>query len=181
MLEELCLAELGEAPIETVLWHGEDGFAEFIVKFEQRVAIITVSVYDVEEEELGFMLEQTMYITASEYLPGSLTTESINSEQVLIKVGGQEIYITDSGKDVQEIIDVIEAWTRELSTGEASRLSESMRSRVASLRRERQAIMSKLEHLDMGRFSEQIADLSAQFASTEALLAGGEQDEAESL
>ncbi len=57
MLGELCLAELGEAPIETVLWHGEDGFAEFIVKFEQRVAIITVSVYDVEEEELGFMLD----------------------------------------------------------------------------------------------------------------------------
>ena len=181
MLEELCLSEMGEAPLEIKLWHSEEGFAEFIVKFEQRVAIITVSVYDIEEEELGFMLEQTMYINASEYLPESITTQSINSEQVLIKVGDQDIYLTDSGRDVVEIIDIIEAWTRELSTGEASRFSESMRSRVASLRRERQAIISKLEHLDMGRFSEQIDTLSTLLASTEALLADGETGEQESL
>lgn len=178
MLEELCISELGEAPTEIELWHREQGFAEYLVRFAHTVAIITVSVYDVEEEQVGYMIEQTMYINASEYLPGSASTQSINSEQVLFKVDDQEIYLTESGKEVQEIIDVLETWVVELCADEEGRTDEGLRSRIASLRRERQAIISKLEHLDMGRLSEQMATLNEQFADTQALLAeGGSEQE----
>ena len=38
MLEQLCLDEIGEIPSEIKLWHLEDGFAEYLVKFENNLA-----------------------------------------------------------------------------------------------------------------------------------------------
>ena len=46
MLEQLCLDEIGEIPSEIKLWHLEDGFAEYLVKFENNIALITMSMYD---------------------------------------------------------------------------------------------------------------------------------------
>ena len=181
MLQELCISEMGEAPTEIELWYKEEGFAEYLVRFENMMAVITVSVYDVEEEEIGYMLEQTMYINASEYLQGSALTQSINSEQVLLKVDDKEIYLTNSGGEVQDILDILDTWAGELCSGEVEKAVEDARSRVASLRRERQAIISKLEHLDMGLLSEQIGTLKEQFIHTRTLLADGVAEDDDSL
>ena len=48
MLEQLCLDEIGEIPNEIILWHLEEGFAEYLIKFENNIALITMSMYDDE-------------------------------------------------------------------------------------------------------------------------------------
>ena len=143
MLEQLCLDEIGEIPSEIKLWHLEDGFAEYLVKFENNLALITMSMYDVEEDGVGYLLEQRLYISPQDYIIGSIESHSINSEQLLLKLQeNQEIYFTDNGGDMQELIELLELWVIEINSRKSS---DSLRSRFSSLRREKQAINSKIQ------------------------------------
>ena len=117
MLEQLCLDEIGEIPSEIKLWHLEDGFAEYLVKFENNIALITMSMYDVEEDGVGYLMEQRLYISPQDYIIGSIKSHSINSEQLLLKVQeNQEIYFTDNGGDIQELIELLELWVIEINS-----------------------------------------------------------------
>ena len=172
MLEQLCLDEIGEIPTEIELWHFEDGFAEYLVRFENNIALITMSVYDVEEDGIGYILEQRLYISPSDYIKGSIESQSINSEQILLKISeNKEIYFTDNGNDILNLIEIIESWVIEIN----SRLSsDSLRSRFSSLRREKQAIISKFEQLNLEPIKNDLKKLEQKLKNTQDKLAGNE-------
>ena len=170
MLEQLCLDEIGEIPSEIKLWHLEDGFAEYLVKFENNLALITMSMYDVEEDGVGYLLEQRLYISPQDYIIGSIKSHSINSEQLLLKVQeNQEIYFTDNGGDIQELIELLELWVIEINS---RRSSDSLRSRFSSLRREKQAIISKFEQLNFDSIKNDMDFLEQKLKNTQEKLAG---------
>jgi hypothetical protein len=172
MLEQLCLDEIGEIPTEIELWHFEDGFAEYLVRFENNIALITMSMYDVEEDGIGYILEQRLYISPSDYIKGSIESQSINSEQILLKISeNKEIYFTDNGNDILNLIEIIESWVIEIN----SRLSsDSLRSRFSSLRREKQAIISKFEQLKLEPIKDDLKKLKQKLKNTQDKLAGNE-------
>ena len=170
MLEQLCLDEIGEIPSEIKLWHLEDGFAEYLVKFENNIALITMSMYDVEEDGVGYLMEQRLYISPQDYIIGSIKSHSINSEQLLLKVQeNQEIYFTDNGGDIQELIELLELWVIEINSRKAS---DSLRSRFSSLRREKQAIISKFEQLNFDSIKNDMDFLEQKLKNTQEKLAG---------
>jgi len=170
MLEQLCLDEIGEIPSEIKLWHLEDGFAEYLVKFENNLALITMSMYDVEEDGVGYLLEQRLYISPQDYIIGSIKSHSINSEQLLLKVQeNQEIYFTDNGGDMQELIELLELWVIEINSRKSS---DSLRSRFSSLRREKQAIISKFEQLNFDSIKNDMDFLEQKLKNTQEKLAG---------
>ena len=170
MLEQLCLDEIGEIPSEIKLWHLEDGFAEYLVKFENNLALITMSMYDVEEDGVGYLLEQRLYISPQDYIIGSIKSHSINSEQLLLKVQeNQEIYFTDNGGDIQELIELLELWVIEINSRKSS---DSLRSRFSSLRREKQAIISKFEQLNFDSIKNDMDFLEQKLKNTQEKLAG---------
>lgn len=170
MLEQLCLDEIGEIPSEIKLWHLEDGFAEYLVKFENNLALITMSMYDVEEDGVGYLLEQRLYISPQDYIIGSIKSHSINSEQLLLKLQeNQEIYFTDNGGDIQELIELLELWVIEINSRKSS---DSLRSRFSSLRREKQAIISKFEQLNFDSIKNDMDFLEQKLKNTQEKLAG---------
>ena len=170
MLEQLCLDEIGEIPSEIKLWHLEDGFAEYLVKFENNLALITMCMYDVEEDGVGYLLEQRLYISPQDYIIGSIKSHSINSEQLLLKVQeNQEIYFTDNGGDMQELIELLELWVIEINSRKSS---DSLRSRFSSLRREKQAIISKFEQLNFDSIKNDMDFLEQKLKNTQEKLAG---------
>ena len=170
MLEQLCLDEIGEIPSEIKLWHLEDGFAEYLVKFENNIALITMSMYDVEEDGVGYLMEQRLYISPQDYIIGSIKSHSINSEQLLLKVQeNQEIYFTDNGGDIQELIELLELWVIEINSRKSS---DSLRSRFSSLRREKQAIISKFEQLNFDSIKNDMDFLEQKLKNTQEKLAG---------
>ena len=175
MLEQLCLDEIGEIPSEIKLWHLEDGFAEYLVKFENNLALITMSMYDVEEDGVGYLLEQRLYISPQDYIIGSIKSHSINSEQLLLKVQeNQEIYFTDNGGDMQELIELLELWVIEINSRKSS---DSLRSRFSSLRREKQAIISKYEQLNFDSIKNDMDFLEQKLKNTQEKLAGNNIEE----
>ena len=175
MLEQLCLDEIGEIPSEIKLWHLEDGFAEYLVKFENNLALITMSMYDVEEDGVGYLLEQRLYISPQDYIIGSIKSHSINSEQLLLKVQeNQEIYFTDNGGDIQELIELLELWVIEIKSRKSS---DSLRSRFSSLRREKQAIISKFEQLNFDSIKNDMDFLEQKLKNTQERLAGNNIEE----
>ena len=175
MLEQLCLDEIGEIPGEIKLWHLEDGFAEYLVKFENNIALITMSMYDVEEDGVGYLLEQRLYISPQDYIIGSIKSHSINSEQLLLKVReNQEIYFTDNGGDMQELIELLESWVIEINSRKSS---DSLRSRFSSLRREKQAIISKFEQLNFDSIKNDMDFLEKKLKNTQEKLAGNNIEE----
>ena len=175
MLEQLCLDEIGEIPSEIKLWHLEDGFAEYLVKFENNLALITMSMYDVEEDGVGYLLEQRLYISPQDYIIGSIKSHSINSEQLLLKVQeNQEIYFTDNGGDIQELIELLELWVIEINSRKSS---DSLRSRFSSLRREKQAIISKFEQLNFDSIKNDMDFLEQKLKNTQERLAGNNIEE----
>ena len=175
MLEQLCLDEIGEIPSEIKLWHLEDGFAEYLVKFENNIALITMSMYDVEEDGVGYLLEQRLYISPQDYIIGSIKSHSINSEQLLLKVQeNQEIYFTDNGGDMQELIELLELWVIEINSRKSS---DSLRSRFSSLRREKQAIISKFEQLNFDSIKNDMDFLEQKLKNTQEKLAGNNIEE----
>ena len=175
MLEQLCLDEIGEIPSEIKLWHLEDGFAEYLVKFENNLALITMSMYDVEEDGVGYLLEQRLYISPQDYIIGSIKSHSINSEQLLLKVQeNQEIYFTDNGGDMQELIELLELWVIEINSRKSS---DSLRSRFSSLRREKQAIISKFEQLNFDSIKNDMDFLEQKLKNTQERLAGNNIEE----
>ena len=175
MLEQLCLDEIGEIPSEIKLWHLEDGFAEYLVKFENNLALITMSMYDVEEDGVGYLLEQRLYISPQDYIIGSIKSHSINSEQLLLKVQeNQEIYFTDNGGDMQELIELLELWVIEINSRKSS---DSLRSRFSSLRREKQAIISKFEQLNFDSIKNDMDFLEQKLKNTQEKLAGNNIEE----
>ncbi|MAO69821.1 MAG: hypothetical protein CL983_01920 [Euryarchaeota archaeon] len=175
MLEQLCLDEIGEIPSEIKLWHLEDGFAEYLVKFENNIALITMSMYDVEEDGVGYLLEQRLYISPQDYIIGSIKSHSINSEQLLLKVReNQEIYFTDNGGDMQELIELLESWVIEINSRKSS---DSLRSRFSSLRREKQAIISKFEQLNFDSIKNDMDFLEKKLKNTQEKLAGNNIEE----
>ena len=170
MLEQLCLDEIGEIPSEIKLWHLEDGFAEYLVKFENNIALITMSMYDVEEDGVGYLMEQRLYISPQDYIIGSIKSHSINSEQLLLKLQeNQEIYFTDNGGDIQELIELLELWVIEINSRKSS---DSLRSRFSSLRREKQAIISKFEQLNFDSIKNDMDFLEQKLKNTQEKLAG---------
>ena len=175
MLEQLCLDEIGEIPSEIKLWHLEDGFAEYLVKFENNLALITMSMYDVEEDGVGYLMEQRLYISPQDYIIGSIKSHSINSEQLLLKVQeNQEIYFTDNGGDIQELIELLELWVIEINSRKSS---DSLRSRFSSLRREKQAIISKFEQLNFDSIKNDMDFLEQKLKNTQERLAGNNIEE----
>ena len=175
MLEQLCLDEIGEIPSEIKLWHLEDGFAEYLVKFENNLALITMSMYDVEEDGVGYLLEQRLYISPQDYIIGSIKSHSINSEQLLLKIQeNQEIYFTDNGGDMQELIELLELWVIEINSRKSS---DSLRSRFSSLRREKQAINSKFEQLNFDSIKNDMDFLEQKLKNTQEKLAGNNIEE----
>lgn len=175
MLEQLCLDEIGEIPSEIKLWHLEDGFAEYLVKFENNIALITMSMYDVEEDGVGYLLEQRLYISPQDYIIGSIKSHSINSEQLLLKLQeNQEIYFTDNGGDMQELIQLLELWVIEINSRKSS---DSLRSRFSSLRREKQAIISKFEQLNFDSIKNDMDFLEQKLKNTQESLAGNNIEE----
>ena len=175
MLEQLCLDEIGEIPSEIKLWHLEDGFAEYLVKFENNIALITMSMYDVEEDGVGYLLEQRLYISPQDYIIGSIKSHSINSEQLLLKIQeNQEIYFTDNGGDMQELIQLLELWVIEINSRKSS---DSLRSRFSSLRREKQAIISKFEQLNFDSIKNDMDFLEQKLKNTQERLAGNNIEE----
>jgi len=175
MLEQLCLDEIGEIPSEIKLWHLEDGFAEYLVKFENNIALITMSMYDVEEDGVGYLMEQRLYISPQDYIIGSIKSHSINSEQLLLKVQeNQEIYFTDNGGDMQELIELLELWVIEIKSRKSS---DSLRSRFSSLRREKQAIISKFEQLNFDSIKNDMDFLEQKLKNTQEKLAGNNIEE----
>ena len=175
MLEQLCLDEIGEIPSEIKLWHLEDGFAEYLVKFENNIALITMSMYDVEEDGVGYLMEQRLYISPQDYIIGSIKSHSINSEQLLLKVQeNQEIYFTDNGGDIQELIELLELWVIEINSRKSS---DSLRSRFSSLRREKQAIISKFEQLNFDSIKNDMDFLEQKLKNTQEKLAGNNIEE----
>lgn len=175
MLEQLCLDEIGEIPSEIKLWHLEDGFAEYLVKFENNIALITMSMYDVEEDGVGYLLEQRLYISPQDYIIGSIKSHSINSEQLLLKLQeNQEIYFTDNGGDMQELIQLLELWVIEINSRKSS---DSLRSRFSSLRREKQAIISKFEQLNFDSIKNDMDFLEQKLKNTQERLAGNNIEE----
>lgn len=175
MLEQLCLDEIGEIPSEIKLWHLEDGFAEYLVKFENNIALITMSMYDVEEDGVGYLMEQRLYISPQDYIIGSIKSHSINSEQLLLKVQeNQEIYFTDNGGDMQELIELLELWVIEINSRKSS---DSLRSRFSSLRREKQAIISKFEQLNFDSIKNDMDFLEQKLKNTQEKLAGNNIEE----
>ena len=175
MLEQLCLDEIGEIPSEIKLWHLEDGFAEYLVKFENNLALITMSIYDVEEDGVGYLLEQRLYISPQDYIIGSIKSHSINSEQLLLKLQeNQEIYFTDNGGDIQELIELLELWVIEINSRKSS---DSLRSRFSSLRREKQAIISKFEQLNFDSIKNDMDFLEQKLKNTQEKLAGNNIEE----
>ena len=175
MLEQLCLDEIGEIPSEIKLWHLEDGFAEYLVKFENNLALITMSMYDVEEDGVGYLLEQRLYISPQDYIIGSIKSHSINSEQLLLKLQeNQEIYFTDNGGDIQELIELLELWVIEINSRKSS---DSLRSRFSSLRREKQAIISKFEQLNFDSIKNDMDFLEQKLKNTQEKLAGNNIEE----
>ena len=175
MLEQLCLDEIGEIPSEIKLWHLEDGFAEYLVKFENNLALITMSMYDVEEDGVGYLLEQRLYISPQDYIIGSIKSHSINSEQLLLKLQeNQEIYFTDKGGDMQELIELLELWVIEINSRKSS---DSLRSRFSSLRREKQAIISKFEQLNFDSIKNDMDFLEQKLKNTQEKLAGNNIEE----
>ena len=175
MLEQLCLDEIGEIPSEIKLWHLEDGFAEYLVKFENNIALITMSMYDVEEDGIGYLLEQRLYISPQDYIIGSIKSHSINSEQLLLKLQeNQEIYFTDNGGDMQELIQLLELWVIEINSRKSS---DSLRSRFSSLRREKQAIISKFEQLNFDSIKNDMDFLEQKLKNTQESLAGNNIEE----
>ena len=172
MLEQLCLDEIGEIPNQIELWHLEDGFAEYLVKFENNIALITMSMYDVEEDGIGYLLEQRIYISPSDYVNGSIKSHSINSEQLLLKISeDQEIYFTDSGGNIAELIEILETWVVEINSRQST---DSLRSRFSSLRREKQAIISKLDQLNLDSVKNDLGKLEQKLKNTQDKLAGRE-------
>ena len=170
MLEQLCLDEIGEIPSEIKLWHLEDGFAEYLVKFENNIALITMSMYDVEEDGVGYLMEQRLYISPQDYIIGSIKSHSINSEQLLLKLQeNQEIYFTDNGGDIQELMEMLELWVIEINSRKSS---DSLRSRFSSLRREKQAIISKFEQLNFDSIKNDMDFLEQKLKNTQEKLAG---------
>ncbi len=172
MLEQLCLDEIGEIPNEIKLWHLEDGFAEYLVKFENNIALITMSMYDVEEDGVGYLLEQRLYITPSDYISGTMKSHSINSEQILLKISeNQEIYFTDNGGNINDLIEILEEWVSEINSKHSS---DNLRSRFSSLRRERQAIISKIEQLNLESIKNDLENIETKLYNTQNKLAGNE-------
>ena len=172
MLKQLCLDEIGEIPNQIELWHLEDGFAEYLVKFENNIALITMSMYDVEEDGVGYLLEQRIYISPSDYVIGSIKSHSINSEQLLLKISeDQEIYFTDNGGEIIELIEILESWVVEINSRQSS---DSLRSRFSSLRREKQAIISKFEQLNLDSIKNDLEKLERKLENTQDKLAGRE-------
>jgi len=175
MLEQLCLDEIGEIPTQIELWHLEDGFAEYLVKFENNIALITMSMYDVEEDGVGYLLEQRIYISPSKYEVGSIKSHSINSEQILLKItNNQEIYFTDNGGNISELIEILESWVVDINSRQSS---DSLRSRFSSLRREKQAIISKFEQLNLDSIKQDLRKLERKLEETQNKLAGREVKE----
>ncbi len=175
MLEQLCLDEIGEIPNEIKLWHLEDGFAEYLVKFENNLALITMSMYDVEEDGIGYLLEQRLYISPQDYIIGSIESHSINSEQLLLKIKeNQEIYFTDNGGDIHDLIESLESWVIEINSRQSS---DSLRSRFSSLRREKQAIISKFEQLNFDSIKNDMEYLEQKLKNTQERLAGNNIEE----
>lgn len=175
MLEQLCLDEIGEIPNQIELWHLEDGFAEYLVKFENNIALITMSMYDVEEDGIGYILEQRLYITPSDYVLGSIKSHSINSEQLLLKISeNQEIYFTDNGEDIIKLLDTLETWVIDIKSRHSS---DSLRSRFSSLRREKQAIISKFEQLKLDSIRNDLDNLEQKLKNTQDKLAGKKVEE----
>ena len=175
MLEQRCLDEIGEIPSEIKLWHLEDGFAEYLVKFENNLALITMSMYDVEEDGVGYLLEQRLYISPQDYIIGSIKSHSINSEQLLLKIQeNQEIYFTDNGGDILELIELLELWVIEIKSRKSS---DSLRSRFSSLRREKQAIISKFEQLNFDSIKNDMDFLEQKLKNTQEKLAGNNIEE----
>ncbi len=175
MLEQLCLDEIGEIPNEIELWHLEDGFAEYLVRFENNIALITMSMYDVEEDGVGYILEQRLYISPAEYINGSIESYSINSEQILLKISdSREIYFTDNGNDIVNLIETLELWVVEINSKLSS---DSLRSRFSSLRREKQAIISKFEQLNLDPIKDDLEKLEQKLKNTQNKLAGNEVKE----
>ena len=172
MLEQLCLDEIGEIPNQIELWHLEDGFAEYLVKFENNLALITMSMYDVEEDGVGYLLEQRIYISPTDYVIGSIKSHSINSEQILLKISeDQEIYFTDNGGEIGEFIEILESWVVEINSRQST---DSLRSRFSSLRREKQAIISKFEQLNLDSIKNDLEKLEQKLENTQDKLAGKE-------
>ena len=172
MLEQLCLDEIGEIPSQIELWHLEDGFAEYVVKFENNIALITMSMYDVEEDGVGYILEQRLYISPSDYVLGSIKSHSINSEQLLLKISeSQEIYFTDNGGEISKLINTLESWVNEINSRHSS---DGLRSRFSSLRREKQAIISKFEQLKLDSIRSDLGKLEQKLKNTQDKLAGRE-------
>ena len=172
MLEQLCLDEIGEIPNEIKLWHLEDGFAEYLVKFENNIALITMSMYDVEEDGVGYLLEQRLYISPSDYISGTITSRSINSEQILLKISeNQEIYFTDNGGNIADLIEILENWVSEINSKYSS---GNLRSRFSSLRRERQAIISKIDQLNLDSIKNDLENIEIKLNNTQNKLAGNE-------
>ncbi len=172
MLKQICLDEIGDIPNQIELWHLEDGFAEYLVKFENNIALITMSMYDVEEDGVGYLLEQRIYISPSDYVIGSIKSHSINSEQLLLKISeDQEIYFTDNGGEIIELIEILESWVVEINSRQSS---DSLRSRFSSLRREKQAIISKFEQLNLDSIKNDLEKLERKLENTQDKLAGRE-------
>lgn len=175
MLEQLCLEEIGEIPTEIKLWHLEDGFAEYLVRFENNIALISMSMYDVEEDGVGYLLEQRLYISPSNYISGSIRSHSINSEQILLKISeNQEIYFTENGGNINDLIEILENWVSEITSKHSS---DNLRSRFSSLRREKMAIISKIEQLDLESINKNLNQVEIKLNNTKDKLAGIEIDE----
>ena len=175
MLEQLCPDEIGEIPNKIKLWHLEDGFAEYLVRFENNIALITMSMYDVEEDGVGYLLEQRLYISPSNYISGSIRSHTINSEQILLKISkDQEIYFTDNGGNINDLIEILEDWVCDITSKQSS---DNLRSRFSSLRREKMAIISKIEQINLDSISKNLSQIEKKLYKTKNRLAGVEIEE----
>ena len=168
LLYEWCDTELGELPLECLLWHEMEDISEFLVRFRTRVGLISVTTWS-SDDDIEMEIEQHMFIQPSDWYPGSIDVEEKDGSFIRITFENKQVDFTAS-EESTSLKEQLEDWLLEMREDERNRVelntSEKTR-RLSSLKREREEIDRKLEHANLERIEKDIAEIAVTLETCE--------------
>ena len=168
LLHEWCESELGELPLECILWHEMEDISEFLVRFRTRVGLISVTTWS-SDDDIEMEIEQHMFIQPSDWHPGSIDVEETEDSFIRITFENKQVDFTAS-EESTSLKNKLEDWLLAMREDERNRIelntSEKTR-RLSSLKREREEIDRKLEHASLESIEKDIAGIAVTLETCE--------------
>jgi len=173
MLLDWCESELGELPIECIMWHEMEDISEFLVRFRTRVGLISVLAWS-SDDDRGMEIEQHMFIQPSNWYPGSIDVEEKDGNFIRVIFEDSQVDFTAS-EESGTLKEILEDWLLSMREDERNKVelnaSEKTR-RISSLKRQREEIDRKLGHASLEHIEKDIANIAVTLESCEDELSG---------